>query len=358
MTFSGFGKPHLTRRSFIAGGVGAAAVAAGAAFGVSRCGRGDEDVPAEPTGSSEDAAAQKPGGKLTMYTCCDEALINAFVAGFMQETGVVVDIVQKTAAQCRDELAAEIAAGHAVADVVWGGDASWYAAGETCFEKCFSAQNSSVRDDCRNEGGYATPVTREVGVILVNKEQAKNLGVEVVGYESLLSEKLAGQLAVADPAVDAAAKTSWLAVRAAGDLLPAYVTTAEDGTVTPGGEAFLSAVWGQAAGAARACSEDVVEDVLNGTAAAGLVYEEAALEAADLTGEVEVVYPKEGCLVALGCTAVAKGADNLEQAQAWIDYACGEAAQKAACSKVHARSVRDSIGPKDDFATLKVTSAS
>ena len=345
-------KPQLTRRAFIAGGVGAVAVAAGAAFGVASCSHGDEDVPAEPAASAEEAQAKKLGGKLTMYTYCDEALINAFVPAFMQETGVVVDVVQKTAAECRDDVAAEVAAGRPVADVVWGGDASWYAAGSAGFERCFSSANASVRDDCRNADGYVTPVSREASVIVVNKDRLQRLGVEVEGYESLVGEKLTGLVAVADPATDAAAKSAQDAVRAVGDLLPAYVTTAEDGTVRPGGEAFLSAVWAQAAGNVRASSADVVQDVADGAAAAGLVSEAMAAAMADQVGELGVVYPKEGCLVALGCTAVVKGADNLEQAQAWVDFACGESAQRAACEKVRIRSIYDGVGPKDDFAAI------
>lgn len=349
--------PQLTRRQAVAAGVVAAAgVAAGVAVGVNLLAGGDETVPAEPVGADE-SSKSKLGGKLTMYTCCDETLINAFVPAFMQETDVVVDVIQKTAAEMRDQVAQEVGGGRPVADVVWGGDDSWYAAGASVFEKYLPAEADKVRDDCRNQSGYATPLSRDVSVIVVNKALVEELGLEVEGYESLLSEKLAGRLAMADPETDAAAKAAREAVRAAGDLLPAYVTTSEDGIVTPGGEPFLAAVWAQVGGNMRATSADVLEDVLAGGAVAGLVYEEPAVAAAQLTGDVEVVYPKEGCLVVPSCCAIAKGADNLEQARAWMDYACGEAGQKGAAAKVTLRSVRDGIGAKDEFATLTVTTA-
>lgn len=336
-----------------AGAATAAAVAAGVAVGVNVFAGGDEDVPAEPVGADE-TSKTKLGGKLTMYTCCDETLINAFVPAFMQETDVVVDVVQKTAAELRDLVAAEVAAGKPVADVVWGGDESWYAAGASCYEKYVAPEGEKLRDDCRNQSGYVTPLSRDVSVIVVNKALVEELDVEIRGYESLVGEKLAGRLAVADPQTDAAAKTAREAVRAAGDLLPAYVTTNEDGTVTPGGEPFLAAVWAQAGGVARATSADVLEDVLDGVAAVGLVHEEAAAAAARLTVDVEVVYPKEGCLVAPCCCAVVKGAGNLEQARAWVDYATSEAGQKAAAAKVTLRSVRDGIGDVGELATLTV----
>lgn len=346
--------PQLTRRQAVAGGVVAAAgVAAGVVAGVNLLAGGDESVPAEPVGSDE-ASKTKLGGKLTMYTCCDETLINAFVPAFMSETDVVVDVVQKTAAEMRDLVAEEVANGRPVADVVWGGDESWYTAGASAFEKYLPAEADKVREDCRNQSGYVTPLSRDVCTIVVNKALVEEFGVEIEGYESLLGEKLTGRVAVADAQTDAAAKTAREAVRAAGDLLPAYVTTGEDGSVTPGGEPFLAAVWAQAGGAVRATSGDVLEDVLAGSAAAGLVYEEPAAAAAQLTGDVDVVYPKEGCLVVPSCCAIVKGAGNLEQARAWMDYACGEAGQKAAAAKVALRSIRDGIGPKDEFATLTV----
>ena len=334
-------KPHLTRRSFVGLGVGALAAGTGVALGVTRCSAGDAEVPSEPKGS--DAAAgsgsgaavdAKVGGKLVMYTCCDEALINAFVPGFMQETGVVVDVVRKSAAECRDDVAAEVAAGRVIADVVWGGDEDWYAAGEACFEKYFSSGNTGVLDECRNADGFVTPITREVCAIAVNSAKAAEL------------------VAVADPQADAAGRSSREAVHEVGNLLPAFVTTAEDGSVVPGGDAFLAAMDAQTGGNMRATSEDVLEDVLSGEAVAGLVYEQAAAAIADLTGEVEVVLPREGCLVVHGCTAIARGATNLAQARAWVDFACGENAQRAAAGKVRLRSVRDGIGEKDDFAKL------
>lgn len=352
-------KPHLTRRSFVGMGVGALAVGAGVALGVTRCSAGDAEVPSEPkvgdaaSSSGADAGSDaKVGGKLVMYTCCDEALINAFVPSFMQETGVVVDVVRKSAAECLDDVAAEVAAGRVIADVVWGGDEDWYSAGEACFEKYFSSGNAGVLDECRNTGGCVTPVTREVCAIAVNSAKAAELGVEISGYDDLLDERLAGLVAAADPQTDDAGKSSRKAVHEVGNLLPAFVTTAEDGRVVPGGDAFLSAMDAQTGGNVRATSEDVLEDVLSGDAVAGLVYEQAAAAMADLTGEVEVVLPREGCLVVHGCTAIARGATNLSQARAWVDFACGEGAQRAAAGKVRLRSVRDGIGEKDDFAKL------
>ena len=346
-----FKRPRLTRRSFIGGAVAAVAAAAGVAAAVAYFSHGEEDVPSEPT-VLEDASSAKLGGKLTLYTCCDETLINAFVPAFMQETGVAVEIVERAAAQCRDEVAAEAAAGRAVADVVWGGDASWYAAGESCFDKYVSGENSGVIKEYRNADGYVTPVTREVCVIAVNKAQAENLGVTIDGFASLMDAKLTGLLSVSDPATDAEAKTATEALRAVGNTLAAYATTDEEGNMTPGGEAFLSAVWAQAGGNVRATSADALQDVVDGAAVAAIVYEQAARAQETATGQIEVVYPSEGCLQVAGCAAVVRGASNLEQARAWVDFVCSEAGQKAAAEKVALRSIREGIGEKGELAGI------
>lgn len=355
-----FHAPKLTRRSLVGAGVAALAVGAGAAFGIARCTAGDASVPSEPKSPEPGASAgpdSRRGGKLVMYTCCDDGLVNAFVPAFMQETGIVVDVRRMTASECRDSVAEEVAAGRPIADVVWGGDESWYAAGEADYEKYFSSENANVLDGCRNTSGYVTPATREVCVIAVNSARAEELSVEIEGYADLLDERLAGLVAVADAGTDAAAKSSAEAARAAGDLLSAFSTTVEDGSAQPGGDAFLAALEAQAGGNVRATSEDVLEDVLSGAAVTGLVYEQQAAAMTRLTGEVEVVLPREGCLVAHGCTAIVRGATNLAQAQGWVDFVCGETAQKGAAAKVRLRSVRDGVGEKDDFVQLTVGKA-
>ena len=382
--------PQITRRQAIAGGAAVVAVGVATAAGVSRCSHGDADMPAEPT-TSGDAAAGKRGGKLVLYTSCNDALVNAVVPAFSQETGIVVDVRQMTTSECRDYAEAEVAAGSAIGDVVWGGDESWFAAGEGCFEKYFSAGNQSVRDDCRNEGGYATPVTREMCVIAVNKALAEKLQLEVKGYESLLAGACAGLVAIPDPETDAAGLSQVEAVLAAGDAQKAKtdasaVTSGEasaaastteksdaageaaaqpadaaagdavaSGAATEAldGQALLAGISAQVGDKVFPTSEDVIEAVLNGEAVAGLVYEQLAQDFASSTGEIEVVYPQEGALVAHGCAAIVKGCDNHEQARSWVDYVTGDSCQWAAAGKSAVRSVKDGVAlregmPADD----------
>lgn len=385
-------RARLTRRSAVAGGALALLAVASAVFGVARCSRGDEDVPAEPSAGdaaaasgSGSAAAPRHGGKLTLYTSCSDSLVNAVVPAFSQETGIAVNVVQMTSAQCQADVAAEVEAGSPAADVVWGGDASWFANPQNIYERYFSAENSSVLDEWRATDGYVTSVVREVCAILVNRERAEEAGLQIGGYVDLLDPKLAGLVAMADPHADATALTQVEAVLAVGDALAAEGepgeaaaaaaesaadaeaadATAAEASETPddaaasdapavsSGSELLSALRAQIGGAPYETSEDVAEAVLSGAVVAGLVYEQQAAAAADLSDEVEVVYPAEGCLAAASCTAIARGCGNGEQARAWVDYVLTEACQRAAQDKAHARSVREGVAGEDGFALLE-----
>ena len=120
----------LTRRTLVAGGAALVAAGAGVAVGVTRCSRGAADVPVEPTAGvegSEDAANSKLGGKLSLYTSCPEELVNAVVARFSQDAGVTVAVTRGSEAELVGQLLDGDVAGKPAADVIWGGEALWYA---------------------------------------------------------------------------------------------------------------------------------------------------------------------------------------------------------------------------------------
>lgn len=170
------GASLLTRRAAL----GAALACAGACC-LAACSGGDEGVTTEPAPTNPSEG--KLGGKLVLYTSCTESLINAVVPAFMEDSGVAVRVVRGTTGELLGRLGEELAAGEPVADVLWGGDASWYvsdsgekggaAAGESggsaagLFQSYVSAENAAAREGCGNVAGIATPVTREVTVIAV-----------------------------------------------------------------------------------------------------------------------------------------------------------------------------------------------
>ena len=185
-----FSEVKLTRRTLVAGGAALAVAGAGVAVGVTRCSRGAADVPVEPSAGaegSEDSAA-KLGGKLSLYTSCPEELVNNMVARFSQGTGVTVAVVRGSEAELAGQLADGDALGKPVADVVWGGEALWYAGVEGL-------------------SAGLEPVQREVGAFALAEGLVASKKEAPAAYADLLVASLAGRVALCDPA---SCEVGWL----------------------------------------------------------------------------------------------------------------------------------------------------
>lgn len=161
--------PLATRRAVLRAGAFAAGVGL-LASGLVGCDGGDEEVPSEPV--SVDPSEGKLGGKLVLYTSCSESLVNAVVSAFMEELGVAVSVVRGKTGELLARVVEDGVAGRGVADVVWGGDASWYAglAEAGVLEEHVSTENDAMRAGCGSVDGLCTPVTREVVVIAVGPD--------------------------------------------------------------------------------------------------------------------------------------------------------------------------------------------
>lgn len=340
----------VTRRDAVVGGVvAAAAVAGGVALGVSQvAGGGSGASGASGDGAAADADATQgddgateggvvePAGKMTLYTSCADTLVNAFVTGFEEKTGVAVDVRLMTCAEWQAALAADVARGVATADVVWGGDRS-------CYEGL---------------AGLATPqkVCREACAIVLSRELGEKVRKGITGYATLAAAGLTGQVCMADPTADEDGFLQMVGLLCAGDK-----------TAAAAGQLGTDAQWTYAQGFATACglktlasSTDVQDALIGGTALAALMPEQQAYELAKLTDMVDVVLPEEGSLVVPTYMARVAGCANADQVAAWFDYVCGEEGQKAAAQATHLRPVEegaalhDGMAADDDLAALAV----
>ena len=384
------GASLLTRRAAL----GVAIACAGACL--TACSGGDEDVTAEP--APTDPSEGKLGGKLVLYTSCTESLINAVVPTFMEDSGVAVRVVRGTTGELLGRLGEELSAGEPVADVLWGGDASWYVTGSGekggaaaeesggaaagLFQSYVSAENAAAREGCGNVAGIATPVTREVAVIAVGDaagaaaEPPTDDGAEVgageatpdsgselgsasesgsgassgassetsqdaidfvpAGYADLLDPRLGGPVAFERPEDSAVAL--------------AHVAAIEAGFGVEGADApwsyvtNLLAVTQEASGDELGDGEAALNSVLEGDATVALSSEQACAALAAEGLGVSVVYPVEGTFVSCGCTAVARDCAHLAQARAWVDFVCGERCQRILSEQACSRPVREGVG--------------
>lgn len=383
-----------TRRSFLRAG----ALAAGAlCLGAAGCDGGDGDVPAEP--APVNPSEGMLGGKLVLYTSCSESLVNAVVPAFMESLGVAVSVVRGSTADLLARVADEAASGRPAADVVWGGDASWYAGDATAglLEEYVSAENGAMREGCGSVDGRCTPVTREVGVIAVAAafptsstdeaaggdtagEGDASGGVadeslppdRVTGYRTLAGLGAAGgEVALESPetsdaglafitGVDACLSGAEAAADegASVDSASAGGTGVAEGPTDNAPVADLmtydpNAPWeylGGLLGSLEVVSADEVGDgeaaldaVLLDGARAAFAFEQGCAVAARECGGIEVVYPEEGLTVTRGCTAVVGGCENLVQARAWVDFVTGQECQQLIVTEALGRPVREDV---------------
>ncbi len=334
---------NVTRRSVVAGGaVAAAAVAAGVALGVSATGSGAGVASGSGDGSgdaAEDGAVKmgpvEAAGKLTIYTSCNEALVNAFVVPFTEKTGIAVDVQTMSCAQWQAAVAEEVAAGINGTDVVWGGDRS-------CFE---------------GVAGLASPqkVSREVCALAVSWNVDDKVREKITGYSGLAAiaagaTGLAAQVCLADPTADEDGFLQLLGLLCAGERATSAASTTGSGATTTIAQLGTDNQWAyaqsflSATGAKTlATMEDVENALVAGTAQVALMPEQRAYALAAVTGMVDVVLPAEGACVTPSYMARVASASNKDQVTAWFDYVCGEEGQRAAARATYLRPIEDAV---------------
>ena len=309
----------LTRRTLVAGGAALVAAGAGVAVGVTRCSRGAADVPVEPSAgaeASEDGAA-KLGGKLSLYTSCPEELVNAVVARFSQDAGVTVAVTRGSEAELVGQLLDGDVTGKPTADVIWGGEALWYAGVEGL------------------SSGFE-PVQREVGAFALAEGLADGKKGTPAAYADLLATTLAGRVALCDPT---SCEAGWLHLVA---MLSEASGTSAGGTL--GDDVSWAFVQELLAEGAVVCADEdaAVQALLDGNADVALVSEQCARQLARRTGQTTVAWPESAVGVADACASAVGGCLNERQAEAFVEFLTGRDGQQVVADAL-ARPVADDV---------------
>lgn len=330
----------LTRRTLVAGGAALVVAGAGVAVGVTRCSRGAADVPVEPTAgaeASEDGAA-KLGGKLSLYTSCPEELVNAVVARFSQDAGVTVAVTRGSEAELVGQLLDGDVTGKPTADVIWGGEALWYAGVE--------GLSSGLE-----------PVQREVGAFALAEGLADGKKGTPAAYADLLATTLAGRVALCDPT---SCEAGWLHLVA---MLSEASGTSAGGTL--GDDVSWAFVQELLAEGAVVCADEdaAVQALLDGNVDVALVSEQRARQLARRTGQTTVAWPESAVGVAKACAGAVEGCLNEQQATAFVEFLGGRDGQQIVADAL-ARPVADDVPvaggddvPADDDVEVVQTDA-
>ncbi len=331
----------LTRRTLVAGGAALVAAGAGVAVGVTRCSRGAADVPVEPTAGvegSEDAANSKLGGKLSLYTSCPEELVNDVVARFAQDTGVAVAVLRGSEAELVGQLLDGDVTGKPTADVIWGGEALWYAG--------VDGVSSGLE-----------PVQREVGAFALAGGLADGKKGTPAAYADLLATTLAGRVALCDPT---SCEAGWLHLVA---MLSEASGTSAGGTL--GDDVSWAFVQELLAEGAGVCADEdaAVQALLDGSVDVALVSEQCARQLARRTGQTTVAWPESAVGVADACAGAVGGCLNERQATAFVEFLGGRDGQQVVADAL-ARPVADDVQvtdgddvPADDDVEVVATDA-
>ena len=165
-------------------------------------------------------------------------------------------------------------------------------------------------------GAAFTPIQLHVSALVVNKDIAKKLGVNVTGWESLKDEKLSGKVAYMDPA-----KSSPVVEQTA------FVTN------------FARAI----DVASPSAPSFVLNAVTAGQYAVGIINEEKAIERRMSGANVDVVYASEGVAMGASYAGILEGTQNEENAKLFLDFITGKEYQQAAADVLHQRSVRKDV---------------
>ncbi|MCF0111366.1 MAG: extracellular solute-binding protein [Erysipelotrichaceae bacterium] len=258
------------------------------------------------------AEIEKIGGELVIYSPNSDFEIDNIIPAFEEAYGVTVHVQSMGTGECTAKLNAEKE--NPQADIMFGGvNLGVYTNNPDIFEEYTSPNDKNLDEayqqdpNCRYFSNYLLSGS---GALIVNKKLAEELGVTITGYASLLDERLTGKISSADPT---ASSSAWAELT---NML-----------LVMGDEAYDEKAWEYVEkllpilnGVQLQSSSAVYKGVASGEYVVGISYEDPCLSLVMATDELELVYPEEGTVWLPSASAVVKGAKNIDQAHAFIDF--------------------------------------
>ncbi len=258
-------------------------------------------------------------GKLVIYSTTYDEEFNMIVGAFEQKyPEIKIDTVTAGAGELKTRIVAE--AQNPQADVMFGGLLySDYVNMPDTWEPYVAKNNASFPDGFKNDTGSLTYITIQLVNLLVNKAEAKKLGVTINSYEDLLNPVLKGRIASADPA---ASSSAWNQL--------STILAAKGGYESQEAWDYLDKLVANLNGVLTSSSSGVYKGVYNGEYVVGLTYEAPCVTYIEEGhGDiVEIVFPSEGVTAIPFASAIIKNAKNMDNAKLFIDWVASDDAQK------------------------------
>ena len=235
---------------------------------------------------------------------------------FEKEFGITVNFVRMSTGEALARLEAE--RDNPQFDIMWGGPIDTYIAGAQ--EGLFQQYESPNADDLLNQELYRDPDNYWTGIYLgslgfaTNTEWlAANPGIEApTSWDDLLKPEFEGQLLVAHPSTSG---TSYTAMATVLQLM------GEDA-----GWEYLEQYAGQVLQFTKSGSAPA-KFVGAGEAAVGIVFSHDIVKQIEAGLPLTLTFPEEGTGYEVGGQAIVAGAQHLDAAQKWYDWALTADAQ-------------------------------
>lgn len=254
-------------------------------------------------------------GKLVLYTSVPTTQLNMITALFSAKyPGINIDIISAQS----EELMGRILDGNDIAKggVILGGGLEAYEAIAGRLSAYESPNASAFLKNFRARSAAYTPFQVQVSAFVVNNALARELGVSVVGWASLLDAKLSGLIAYSDPAVSSADSEQ---------------------------AAFVGSLADKLALAAPSAPSFVLNSVTAGQSLVGIISEEKAIQRVSRSSDLSLVYASEGVAMGASYAGILAGASNEENARLFMDFITSKEYQQAALERLHQRSVRSDV---------------
>lgn len=234
------------------------------------------------TGCGSDSANDE--NTLVVYTARSEALNNAVIPQFEQETGIKVEAVTAGTGELVKRVKSE--SDNPLGDVLWAADETMLSANKDLFEKYVSPEDENMMEDFRNVSGYFTPAFADPTVMVVNNGLAADMRIE--GFNDLLNPELKGRIAFGDPVNSSSAFQILMAML--------YANGKDGDPMSDEAWDYVDKLLANLDGKIANSSSQVYKGVAGGEYVVGLTWEDPAVNLANSGADVSVVFPEEGAI--------------------------------------------------------------
>jgi len=267
------------------------------------------------------AEVKQIGGTLVIYSPNSDSDIENIIPAFEAAYGVDVQVISAGTGECVTRINAEKE--NPQADVLHGGmNLGIYVQNPDLWEAYTSPNEKLINEAYRQnpEIPYFTNYQLSgSGAIILNNKLIEELGLtgKINGYADLLNPALKGKIASGDPTKSSSA---WAEIT---NMLLVMGDKPYDDKAWE----YVTAFVAQLDGIELSSSSAIYKGVAEGEYAVGVSYEDPCMKLVEDGAPVTVIYPEEGSVWLPGGSAIVKGAKNMEQAKAFIDFLISDQCQ-------------------------------